>query len=136
VNHGIDNTLRDDDLNHVLALESARQAAMLARDTAALKDLLAQQVLYVHSSGLVEGLAPYLESIASGNVIYEGIQLKVDEARRLCNDAILLVGKTQMQTIQYGTAKALHNIFMMVWARAEDGVWRMASWQSTPIPAK
>lgn len=69
----------------------------------------------------MEGRAPYLDSIASGNVIYEGIKLEVDDVRRLCNDALLLVGRTQMQTIQLGVAKALHNIFMMVWVKGEDG---------------
>ena len=61
-------------------------------------------------------------------------RLKIGDVRRLCSDAILLVGTTRMQTVQFGTAKALHNIFMMVWARGKDGVWRMASWQSTVIP--
>jgi hypothetical protein len=130
------NTLQDEDLTHVLQLESSRQAAMLAGDTARLRGLLTEEVVYVHSSGLVEGLEPYLESIGSGNVIYEGLQLKVNEARRLCDDAILLVGTAQMQTIQYGREKALHNVFMMVWTRAKNGVWRMASWQSTAIPTQ
>jgi uncharacterized protein (TIGR02246 family) len=134
MSNGINDKRGDDDLNHVLHLESNRQAAMLAADTTALKDLLAEDVVYVHSSGVVEGRTPYLETIASGKVVYAGIQLNIDEVRRLCSDAILLEGTTRMQTIQFGTAKALHNIFMMVWARGNDGVWRMASWQSTVVP--
>jgi hypothetical protein len=134
MNNGSNDKREDDDLNHVLHLESNRQAAMLAADTAVLKGLLAEDVVYVHSSGVVEGRTPYLETIASGKVIYKDIQLKIDDVRRLCIDAILLVGTTRMQTVQFGTAKALHNIFMMVWARGKDGVWRMASWQSTVVP--
>ena len=134
MSNGINDKRGDDHLNHVLHLESNRQAAMLAADTTVLKDLLAEDVVYVHSSGVVEGRTPYLETIASGKVVYEGIQLNIDEVRRLCSDAILLEGTTRMQTIQFGTAKALHNIFMMVWARGNDGVWRMASWQSTVVP--
>jgi hypothetical protein len=110
MNNGSNDKHEDDDLDHVLHLESNRQAAMLTADMAVLKNLLAEDVVYVHSSGVVEGRAAYPETIASGKVIYKEIQLKMDDVRRLCSDAIRFVGTTRMQTVQFGTAKALHNI--------------------------
>ena len=50
----------------VLAVEDARFDAMTNNDVDTLRELLADDLHYVHSNGMVEGKAEFLRKIASG----------------------------------------------------------------------
>src|SRR5213593_17323 len=52
----------------LLAFEDARFAAMVRADTAWLRDALAEDLSYVHSSARSETKAQYLESVGSGSL--------------------------------------------------------------------
>src|SRR6267143_6272508 len=55
----------------LMAFEDARFAAMVRADTAWLRDALADDLSYVHSSGRRETKAQYLNSVGSGTMRYQ-----------------------------------------------------------------
>ena len=59
-----------DDRPRLIALEKKRIEAMTHRDTTMLSGLLADSLIYVHSSGVIDNKASFLKDIASGRIVY------------------------------------------------------------------
>ena len=57
----------------VLRAESLRFGAMMQGDTVTLRQFLADELVYTHSSGLVETRPLYLSAIGSRRTVYESI---------------------------------------------------------------
>src|ERR1700760_4002635 len=76
-------------LERVQALERMRLAAMMRADAGAVAACLDDDLIYVHSSGLVDTKASYLSALATGQYVYESID--VLESRHVqCADFIVL----------------------------------------------
>jgi hypothetical protein len=88
----------------ILSLEDKRIAAMLAKDLKALEDMLHDQLLYTHSSGITDIKGSWLDSIKSGNVKYK--------------------------SASFSERKVL---FLNAWTRTPQG-WKFVAWQSCPEP--
>jgi hypothetical protein len=88
----------------ILSLEDKRIAAMLAKDLKALEDMLHEQLLYTHSSGITDTKGSWLDSIKSGNVKYK--------------------------SAPFSERKVL---FLNAWTRTPQG-WKFVAWQSCPQP--
>jgi ketosteroid isomerase-like protein len=128
------------DADAVKKLELERFQAQEKNDFAALERLLADDLVYTHSSGAVDTKAAYIESLRSGKSKYLRItpeDLKV----RTMGDLVLIHGRGQfvleaMVNGQKGE-NPLHLSFLDVWQK-KNGKWQMIAWQSTRIlpPAK
>ena len=55
--------------------EAVRFKAQTNRDTLALKNLLANELSYCHSNGLLESKQDFIKSINSGKIIYDSITI-------------------------------------------------------------
>ena len=53
---------------------------------------------------------------------------------RIWGDTALCNGEVRIEVIAKGAAKDFVSRYLQVWRR-ENGAWRMASWQSTLVPA-
>ena len=111
--------------------EERREQAMMSGDTTALAKLLADDAIYIHSSGVVDDEKSYVVPLQSRQIQYDAIDITVTKLRRLGAGVVLLSGRAVMQTVQDGRSRPLDNLFIMTWVKTADG-WRMASWQSTP----
>lgn len=60
----------DEELTELLKADNRRYETMIAGDTDALAELLADELLYTHSSGNTDTKEQYLETIRSGYVVY------------------------------------------------------------------
>jgi hypothetical protein len=128
------------DADAVKKLELERFQAQEKNDFAALERLLADDLVYTHSSGAVDTKAAYIESLRSGKSKYLRItpeDLKV----RAIGDLVLIHGRGQfvleaMVNGQKGE-NPLYLSFLDVWQK-KNGKWQMIAWQSTRIlpPAK
>jgi ketosteroid isomerase-like protein len=117
----------------ILALEDERFAAMLARDFPRLQLLVHEDLMYTHSSGVVDGKASWLDSMKSGRVKYK----KADCSERkvqLYGDTALITGRAQIEAEIGGEAKTLRLRFLNAWTKSPRG-WQFVAWQSTPLPA-
>jgi len=115
----------------VLALEDLRYKAMIANDVAALEKLFHPDLIYTHSSALVDTSTSYLEALRSGKTRYKGAE-RFEEKVRIYGDTALVTGRAQMQVELGGQPKAIKLRYLVVWTKTPQG-WKFVGWQSTPL---
>ena len=116
----------------ILALEEKRFAAMLSGDVGLLDALLHQDLVYTHSSAVVDSKASYLEAIRTGKTRYES-QKRFEERVRMCGECALVTGRAEMQAEVNGARKTLRLRYLDVWTKTPQG-WKFIAWHSTAIP--
>lgn len=120
------------DLADPAALERRRLAAMLAGDLPALQDLLGEDLLYVHSSGLRDSRDSYLGHLREGRLRYLRLAFTQLEARPFAGGA-LVMGRMQGAILLMGKEEAIHTMFLTAWSPGADGRWRLRAHQGTPV---
>ena len=119
--------------NAVEQANEQRLSAMRRGDAAALKELLADNLVYVFSTGIVENKAGQLKAIELGTVKYEDdLSIRDVEIRAFSENAVV-IGVLESHLVLNGEREHLVNRFTMLWVKNE-GKWQMSSWQSTAIP--
>jgi len=122
----------DIELIAVVEADELRQQTMLSSDIENLETLLADEVVYIHSSAMVDNERTCLLPPELRQSSYEAIDITVTEWRYLTPNVVLLNGRSVMRAVQSGQSKPLDSLFVATWVKYPDG-WRMASWQSTPV---
>ncbi|MED5611386.1 MULTISPECIES: nuclear transport factor 2 family protein [Pseudomonas] len=119
----------------LLALEQARQRALVEEDHAGLERLFADDLLYVHTTGLVQDRAQYLD-YARHAVRYLAVE-RGELRVRLFGDALALMSGPQCNLLQKrggGEPVRAEGFATQLWVR-EDGGWRIAAFHGTRTPA-
>jgi hypothetical protein len=112
--------------------EQALYRAMIERDFAALDRLLSPALRYVHSTGVAEGKAQYLEGVANGLYEYGSIASR-DVQIRLSDNVAVSTGIVDMSVGARGEPKRMTPLlFVLVWTR-KDGAWQLDYRQATRI---
>jgi uncharacterized protein (TIGR02246 family) len=117
----------------IRALEDRRYAAMIDKDLAALDELFADELSYTHSNALVDTKTSYLEAIEKRVFDYRDAT-RVEEDIVVFGDAARVTGHVQIHVVSGPRDLHLNARFTVLYVR-QDGRWRFAAWQSTPIPA-
>jgi ketosteroid isomerase-like protein len=117
----------------ILALEDRRCAAMTGQDAATLAQLLHDDLVYTHSSAVVDTKPSYVESIRSGKTRYRKIE-RAEQKVRVYGDAALVTGRAAIEVEVDGKPKSLKLRYLNVWVK-QAGAWKFVAWQSTSIPA-
>jgi ketosteroid isomerase-like protein len=113
-------------------VERRRFAAMVAQDIAALEPLLASDLTYAHSNGEFENKAEFLETIRSGRLRYEAIDVAELSVREYGNVAIV-TGLIVVQA-RAGDQPVKLNVRYTDAYVSHDGRWQLVAWQSTRLP--
>ncbi len=113
-------------------LENSRYRAMVSNDLITLDQVLADDLLYTHSSAVVDTKSSYMETLRNGSVRYLSAE-RQQETTRVYADVVVVHGRMKAHIVVNGTEKAIHNVFTCIWARKPVG-WQMVNWSSTPIP--
>ncbi len=116
----------------VLTNESMRFAAMTRADTTALKLLLADDLVYVHSNAMVENKSEHLAAIASRKLVYEKME-RESASVRFYGKTALVNGTVKVRGILKGNTFELSLLYLAVY-RKTHGRWLLVNWQSTRIP--
>ena len=111
----------------VLEAQSAKFAALVARDLETLELLLDDDLTYVHASGGADNKARFLQNVAERG--YLGVTCKSTEVRILGDVAVV----TGLADIHVTSEVRFDARFTDVWHRREG--WRNVAWQSTKVPA-
>lgn len=122
-----------DTRTEILVADDARYTAMIDGDFTALQEILAEELLYGHSSGQVDTRESYLSALEGGAVKYLEAQ-RSDETVRQVGTVALMTGLHRLRVQVGGQEKVLHNRFMTTWLQ-RSGRWQLLSWASTPVPA-
>jgi ketosteroid isomerase-like protein len=117
----------------ITQLEERRWTAMTQNDFATLNELLADDLVYTHSSAVVDDKASYIESLRSGAVKYKKAE------REPCTvtvhgDTAIVTGSARVSVFVRGQDKLIHMRYSNVWIKQAGG-WKFALWHSTSIPA-
>ena len=117
----------------ILQLENRRYRAMCEADAATLEKLLADTLVYTHSTGAADGKAAYIAGVRAKKWNYRKIERPV-ESVQVHGGCAIVTGQIRIDILIDGNAKILNSRYTDVWVKGAGG-WQMAAWQSTPIPA-
>ena len=112
--------------------EDRRFQAMVAGDVASLEALLADDLVYTHSSSSVDTKASLIDGIRSKRFAYQQIE-RPEEQIRVYGQSAVVTGHARI-SLGGANPRVLNLRYLDVWVRREAG-WQMVAWQSTPIPA-
>lgn len=117
----------------ILALEEQRYAAMTANDLDALARMFHDELVYTHSSAVVDDKASYLEALRSGKTRYRSAK-RFEERVRFAGDTALVTGRAEMEAEINGAPKSLRLRYLNVWTKTPAG-WKFLAWHSCSLPA-
>jgi ketosteroid isomerase-like protein len=118
----------------VLKREEARLQAMVKVDLAALEDVLADDLTYIHASGDADTKREFIDSIRSGRLKYKQLD-REGVAVRVYGDAAVVTGRGHFQVRSGENDLDVRLLFTDVYVR-RGGKWRMVAWQSTRLAEK
>ena len=113
----------------VLATESRRFEAMTKADTVALRTMLAEELVYIHSNALKENKLQHLAAIASGKLVYQKME-RLEAHVRFYGKTALVNGLVKVQGVLNGNAFEIRLLYLAVY-RKKQGNWLLVHWQST-----
>ena len=117
----------------VTEAERALYRAMIAQDFATLDALLAEDVVYIHSTAVAETKEGYLRGVRDGLYDYAAIASS-DVTLRHHGDVAIQTGTVRMDVGARGTPPTPTTLlFTLVWKREQLG-WRLWQRQATRVP--
>lgn len=120
--------------DEALAAEDARYLAQTTNDFAAMDKLFGRDLVYIHSSAVVDNKATYIDSMRSGTVKYRVMRRSGVTVRTYGCIAILSGDATFDVTVK-GKDLTVDLRFHTVWAKRGGGGLQFVSWQATRVPA-
>lgn len=113
--------------------ERSLYRAMVGRDFATLDSLLSPELRYVHSTGVAESKATYLEGVANGRYEYETIASR-EVRTRVFGSGAMSSGIVDMSVGATGEGKRMMPLlFVLVWTRRPAGGWQLDYRQATRL---
>ena len=117
----------------IRALETRRYAAMKAGDVAALRSLMSERLVYVHSDATQDSRESYLGTLAEGRLRYREISFETKEVLQAGSDTAIALGSMSAEIIRNGTDKSIASMTCAVWTR-ENEHWTLLAYQPTALP--
>jgi len=120
--------------DEALAAEDARYAAQTGDDFDALQKLIGNDLIYIHSSAVVDTKASYIESQKSGAVKYR-VMRRSDTRVRTYGCVAIITGLGNYDVTVKGQDLAVEIRFHSIWAKRDQGL-EFISWEATRTPQK
>jgi len=120
--------------HEVLAAEDARYAAQTTNDFAAMSKLYGEDLVYIHSSAIVDDKASYIDSMRSGTVKYR-VMRRSEVKVRTYGCLGIITGNADFDVTVKGQDLSVQLRFSSIWAKRGDEL-QYVSWQATRIPPK
>ncbi|MCC6281543.1 MAG: nuclear transport factor 2 family protein [Saprospiraceae bacterium] len=105
---------------------------MTRQDTTALKTLLADDLIYIHSNSMKESKKEHIAAIATGYLIYEKMNRENVQVRRYGKTAVVN-GVLQVKGLLNKANFELKLTYTAIY-RKHKKQWQLVNWQSTRIP--
>ena len=120
-------------LDAVRRADDARVSATVASNREQLDALFSDDLVYTHSSGMVNDKASYLATIASGQTKYYSINYESRNFEAASPGIVLMRGRCLIHSANGGQSVENYLAYLAVW-RLEKGTWRFLAWQSCHLP--
>ena len=116
----------------IIELDRKRMQAMGDKDIATLDTLLADDLIYTHSSARVDTKQSLIANMKSGATVYSSIEPSEVRAQDV-GDAVVLTGVAWVKVVSNGRQLDFGVRFTDAYAK-RNGRWQMVVWQSTRLP--
>ena len=119
-------------MDEIIELENQRIAAMIAGDEATLDAVLADDLIYTHSSARVETKAEFIGNVTSGRTRY--ISFERDDVNvQNYGDTAIVTGHAKLHVATGNQDLEFQVRFLDIYCKLNDR-GQMVAWQSTKIP--
>lgn len=118
----------------VMAAEMQRYEAQMNDDFAAMNRLIGPDLVYIHSSSVVDDKAAYIESMRSGEVKYHKMRM-LDSKVRVFDCLALMTGTASFDVTVKGQDMTVDLRFTEAWVK-RGGKLEFVSWQATRLPPR
>ena len=115
----------------IIDLDKQRMTAMAQKDIATLNRLLADDLVYTHSSARLDTKQSLIGNMQSGSTVYNAVEPSDVKAQDL-GSAVVLSGVARIRVTSGGKPNAFAVRFTDVYAN-RGGKWQMVTWQSTRL---
>jgi len=116
----------------VIDLDRQRMTAMAQKDIAKLNELIADDLVYTHSSARLDTKQSLIGAMEAGRTVYTAV-VPSDVKAQEFGDTVVLTGSARISVNSGGNAMSFGVRFTDVWVD-KGGKWQMAAWQSTRTP--
>ena len=116
----------------VIDLDKKRMTAMAEKDIATLNELIADDLIYTHSSARLDTKQSLIGNMESGSTVYTSVVPSDVRAQDL-GDTVVLTGSCRISVNAGGRPNSFGVRFTDVYAN-RGGRWQMVTWQSTRLP--
>ncbi len=120
-------------LDAVLSAEDARFAAMVAADPDAMRRWFADDLVYVHSTGVTEGREQLIAAIAGGRLQYLALQPSERRVVFQGAEAAIVQGVARIRARSGDQDLDFRARYLAIYG-LNDGAWRLRAWQSLRLP--
>ena len=115
----------------IIELDRQRMAAMAEKDVSKLDRIIADDLIYTHSSARVDTKKTLIGAMESGATVYTAVEPSDVVAQDL-GDAVVLTGVAAISVKSGGVPNSFRVRFVDVYAN-RGGQWQMVTWQSTRL---
>jgi ketosteroid isomerase-like protein len=115
----------------IIELDRQRMAAMAEKDVSKLDRIIADDLIYTHSSARVDTKKTLIGAMESGTTVYTAVEPSDVVAQDL-GDAVVLTGVAAISVNSGGVPNSFRVRFVDVYAN-RGGQWQMVTWQSTKL---
>jgi ketosteroid isomerase-like protein len=120
-----------DNAQMIIDLDRKRMQAMAEKDIDTLNTLLADDLVYTHSSARLDTKQSLIGNMQSGSTVYQAVEPSDVKAQDL-GSAVVLTGVARIRVTSGGNPNAFAVRFTDVYAN-KGGKWQMVTWQSTRL---
>ena len=121
-----------DNRQMIIDLDKKRMTAMAQKDVATLNALIADDLVYTHSTARLDTKQSLIGNMESGATVYTAVEPSDVTAQDL-GDAVVLTGSCRISVMSGGRPNSFGVRFTDVYAN-RGGRWQMVTWQSTRLP--
>jgi ketosteroid isomerase-like protein len=115
----------------IIELDKKRMSAMAEKDVATLNAVIADDLIYTHSSARTDTKQTLIGAMQSGATVYTSVVPSGVVAQDL-GDSVVLTGVAAISVTSGGKPNSFRVRFTDVYAKRPSG-WQMVTWQSTRL---
>jgi ketosteroid isomerase-like protein len=115
----------------IIELDAKRMAASVAKDYDQLNQIIADDLIYTHSSAAMDTKQSLIGKMQSGTTVYTGMTPSAVVAQDL-GDSVVLTGVCAISVMSGGKPNSFKVRFIDVYTKRPSG-WQMVTWQSTRL---
>ncbi len=116
----------------IIDLDKKRMDVTVNKDVAALNALIADDLVYTHSSARQDTKQSLIEAMVTGKTVYTSLVPSEVKAQDF-GDTVVLTGIARISVMSGGKPNSFGVRFTDVYAN-KGGKWQMVVWQSTKLP--